>query len=52
MTEASGKLLALRLGTDSPEPVKCDRRNISQEAGDLRLAKAQEAARRMFTFAF
>ena len=52
MTAASGRLLALCLGTDSPEPVKCDRRDISREVGDLRLAEAQEAARRMLTSAF
>ena len=52
MTEASGKLLALRLGADSPEPLKCDRRVISREVGDLRLPEAQEAARQMFTSAF
>ena len=52
MIAASGWRLPLRLGTDSPEPVKCDRRVISQEVGDLRLAEAQEAARRMFTSVF
>ena len=52
MTAASGRLLALCLGTDSPESVKCDRRIISREAGDLRLLEAQEAARQMFTSAF
>ncbi len=52
MTAASGRLLALCLGTDSPEPVKCDRRDISQEAGGLRLAEAQETARQVFTSAF
>ena len=52
MTAARGTHLPLGHGTDSPVPVKGERRVISQEAGDFRFAEAQEAARRMFTSAF